>query len=188
MKHLEKGDPWPFRSVRGLTGSPIASTWYALITAPQKEAKTKKHLERAGVSVKYPTIDKVRHHHGKRYDYTVPMISQIIYAEFRYEPHWDVMRDRRVITGVFTNGGDPIPLSSDDVGRVMGLPTEAERIQAALIEVTRPKVGERAEITEGPFSGFFVDVTRVYAGQVWYEMLSGIKGQADERIVRRVVG
>lgn len=185
---LKEGDPWPFKSVRGLTGQPIAPTWYALITAPQREAKTRDQLGRVGVDVKYPTIDKVRHIRGKRYDYTVPMISQIVYAEFRYQPQWDVMKDRKLITGVFSNGTAPIALSADDVCRVMSLPTEAERIQAAIDDANRPRVGERAEITDGPFSGFYVDVTRVHAGRVWYDMATGIKGQADMSTIRRVVG
>ena len=184
---LKKGDPWPFKSVRGLIGAPIAPVWYALITAPQREAKTAEQLGRVDIEVHYPTVDRVRHVNGKRHDFQSPMISRIIYAKFKYQPHWDVMRERRIISGVFSNGLDPVALDADDISRIMGLPTEEERMRAAEIEALMPKVGGRAEFTEGPFSGFFVDVTRMDAGKVWYEMVnSKVKGQADISFLRKV--
>ena len=116
------------------------------------------------------------------------MIPRIIYAEFRYEPQWDVMKARKVIAGVFCRGGNPVSLDNDDIARVMGLPTEAERQEVEISEANRPKMGQKAEIIDGPFAGFFVDVTRVEYGQVWYEMASGIKGQASDVALRRVAG
>lgn len=43
---LRPGDPWPFRSSRGIVGRKCDPVWHALITAPQKEAHTKEVLER----------------------------------------------------------------------------------------------------------------------------------------------
>lgn len=186
--YLKLGGPWPFASSRGLTGRPCAPVWHALITAPQQEAKAAHQLEAAGAGVQYPTFERVRHHHGKKRTYTVPMMPRIIYAEFRYEPQWDVMRSRRVISGVFCRSGKPVVLSADDVALVMGLPTEAERQEVEINEANRPRAGQKAEIIEGPFAGFFVDVTRVEYGRVWYEMAMGIKGQAPDLALRKVVG
>lgn len=187
--NLKIGDAWPFASVRGFTGAPLsAPVWYALITAPQREQKAADRLKGAGVDVRYPTVERVRHIRGKIRKYVYPMISQIIYARFRYQPNWDVMRDRRLITGVFSTGCVPLALSDDDVSLVMGLPTEAERMESERIEAMRPKVGEQAEITDGPLKGFFVDVTRVEFGRVWFETLKGLKGDAAENMIQRVVG
>ncbi len=187
--NLKIGDPWPFESVRGFTGAPLSEpVWHALITAPQREQKAAHKLGNAGVEVHYPTIEKNRHIRGKTRKYVHPMISQIIYARFRYVPNWDVMRDRRLITGVFSIGCVPLELSADDVSKVMGLPTEAERLEADRIEAMRPKVGQQAEITDGPLKGFFVDVTRVEYGRVWFETFGGIKGDAEEEMIQKVVG
>lgn len=188
MTRLKIGDPWPFESVRGFTGRPIKPVWHALVTAPQQEAKTAHKLNSAGVEVHYPTKMTVRHINGKRREYVSPMISQIIYAKFSFAPNWDVMKNRRLITGVFCYGNSPIELDPDDINAVMGLPSEAERMEAERIEAERPRVGERAEIMTGTFEGFFVDVTQVQAGRVWFDMLNGLKGEVSEQHIRRVVG
>ncbi len=182
---LEPGDPWPFASSRGLTGAPMAPKWFALITAPQREKRASDRLRNAGVEVRYPTVERTRHIRGQKRKFIHPMISQIIYARFRYAPQWDVMKERRLITGVFARDGQPIELSQDDIARVMGLPTEAERLEAARIEAMRPRVGEKAEILDGPLAGLMVDVTRVEFGRVWWAMVTGIKGDAPEKSIRR---
>lgn len=184
---LKIGDPWPFSSSRGLTGRKCDPVWYALITAPQKERDTHQRLQNAGVVVRYPTIEKTRHQFGKKRTFMIPVVPRIIYAQFKYEPQWDVMKDRRVIVGVFSINGRPIALTEDDIARVMGLPTEAERLEDERREAILPRPGEKAEITAGVLAGFFVDVERVEFGKVWYSMATGLKGQAPERIVKRVV-
>lgn len=185
---LKLGDPWPFRSSRGIVGRKCDPVWHGLVTAPQKEAATAAQLEKAGCEVKYPTVETTRHDsQGRKVTRTGPMMPRIIYAQFTFEPQWDVMRQRRVIAGVFTVHGRPVALSEDDVARVMGLPTEAERIEAAEREARRPREGHKAEILSGPLSGFFVDVERVSAGRVWYSMVNGLKGQAPIDALQRVV-
>lgn len=187
-KPLQIGDPWPFRSSRGIVGDPCEPVWHALITAPQQEAKRAGQLKNAGVTIRYPTVTKTRHINGTKREIIQPMISQIIYAQFSYTPQWDVMRDRKIITGVFARDGQPIALTPDDVARVMGLPTEAERIEAERIEAERPRVGERAKISGGPFDGFFVDVERVAHGRVWWSYVGGLsfKGEVPEADIKRV--
>jgi len=182
---LQKGDAWPFRSSRGLTGAPCKPAWYALITAPMKEKDVRHRLQNSGVVVKYPTRTKVWHQHGKKRTLIQPVIPRIIYARFRYEPNWEVLRERRVIVGVMSRESRPIELTADDIARVMGLPTEEERQQAAQKDALRPRAGERAEIVLGPLKGFFVDVTAVRGGQVWFETLTGIKGATEEKMLRR---
>ena len=185
---LSIGDPWPFTSSRGLVGRKCEPRWHALITAPQKEARAKKLLESSSCEVMYPTVDIVRHVNGRKYEFTKPFISGIIYVRFRYEPFWDSLRERRIITGVFSRDNVPIILSPDDIARVMGLPTEAERLEAERIEAEKPRVGEKAEIRSGPLSGFLVDVERTETGRVWWSHISGLKGEADEKVMKRVIG
>ncbi|MFG6535776.1 transcription termination/antitermination protein NusG [Sulfitobacter sp. CS16] len=190
MTKLKIGDPWPFRSVRGLTGRPLSKPkWHALVVAPQQEAKAAETLRGAGVEVLYPTVERVRHIRGKRYNFTAPMISQIIYAKFEFAPQWDVMRQRRVITGVFSLGGYPVNVREADVMRMMGLPTEVDRQEAARIASLTPDVGERVTLNGGPLSGFCVDVVRSEMGRVWYRGISAIgriEGEASVEAIQRI--
>lgn len=184
---LQIGDPWPFTSARGITGAlRTRRAWHALITAPQREAKTASQLENAQTEIRYPVVEKVRHPNGRRQVFEVPVVPRIIYARFRYEPMWDVMKERRVIVGVFCRDGQPIVLTDDDVAKVMGLPTEAERIEAERIEALRPRPGEMARIVDGPLKDFFVDVDRVAFGRVWYSTVAGIRGDISEEKIERV--
>lgn len=190
MTDLKIGDAWPFRSVRGLTGRPMRNpAWFALIVPPQREAKAKHRLEGGGIEVTYPTVEKTRHIRGRAQKYVHPMISQIIYAKFSYVPNWDVLRDRKIISGVFSLSGEPLKLSEDDIAAVLGLPTEADRIEAERVGAETPRAGERAEIIAGPFEGFFVDVREVRAGRVWYEYIGDLsfKGEIAMHEVRRMV-
>lgn len=186
---LKIGDPWPeqWTSYRGLVGAPIPPVWNALITPPQKEQKTADRLRGAGVTVRYPTYTKVRHHHGKKHEYIRPAIPGIIYAHFKYAPQWDVLRQRGLIIGTFARGGQPITLSEDDIARVMGLPTEAERQERERLEALIPRVGEKAEVNVAGMS-LLVDVERVEAGRVWWSMVSGLKGEAAVKKMRRIAG
>lgn len=197
-KPLKIGDPWPFESARGIVGAPCDPAWYALITRPQKERETRHRLQNAGCVVRYPTIDKERHIRGKKQVYTVPIIPRIIYAKFKYQPQWDVMKDRKVVVGVFSYESQPLEIDEDKVNAIMGLPSvvEQER-QEALDAEERERlarlnftIGDRALVTEGPFAGFFVDITKVEAGRVFYKFLNSgfpMKGEDTTGILRRVV-
>ncbi len=187
---IKLGDPWPFQSARGITGDPIKPAWFALITPPQKEARTAGILGNAMVTVRYPKRDIVRHIRGKKHVFTRPEIPSIIYARFKYSPRWDVMKSRQLIIGVFSREQRPIELSQDDVDCVMGLQTEAERLEQERIKALTPLVGEKAQLIEGPFEGFLVDVERVEAGRIWWSYVDGlrIRGEADLTTIKRVVG
>ncbi|WP_299945324.1 transcription termination/antitermination NusG family protein [uncultured Ruegeria sp.] len=194
---LQVGDPWPFESARGIVGTPCDPVWYALITRPQKERETRHKLQNAGCVVRYPTIDKTRHIRGKKHVHTVPIIPRIIYAKFKYTPQWDVMKDRKVVVGVFSVGDLPLEISEDKVNAIMGLPSAVEQERQAAHEAAEKerllrlnfKVGDRAMLTEGPFAGFFVDVTKVELGKVFYHFVSSdfpMKGEDTSGILRRV--
>lgn len=188
-KNLKIGDPWPFESARGLVGAPCEPAWYALITRPQKERQTRHRLQNAGCVVRYPTTERTRHVRGQKITIVTPVIPRIIYARFKYEPQWDVMRDRRVIVGVFSRGDMPIELTNDQVAEVMDLPSTIIQLEDEKLDAIRPRVGEPAKLTGGPFKGFFVDVTRVESGRVWYEMAIGgmrMKGEDSNGLVQRV--
>jgi len=189
-KPLQIGDEWPFESSRGIVGAPCEPAWYTLITRPQKERETRHRLQNARCVVRYPTIERTRHIRGQKQTQLIPIIPRIIYARFKYQPQWDVMKDRKVIVGVFSKGDEPLVLTDQEVAAVMDLPVTIIQLEDEKLEAIRPKVGEKAKLTDGPFTDFFVDVTRVEAGRVWYEMTVGgmrMKGEDTSGIVQRVV-
>ena len=178
-----------FRSVRGLTKEPITPAWVPMTTLSQKEKYVKAMLEMAGATVMYPTVTKVRHHAGKKYETERPFISGLIYVQWHFRPLWHVLRERYNVKPMLI-GGVPYVMNPDSVSRVMGLPTEAERIEAARIEATMPKVGERALLAEGLLAGQYVDVTAIHDGKVWFDTVNlgfkmAMKGSAPiENVVR----
>lgn len=193
MTDLKIGDPWPFKSARGLTGRPlIAPVWFGLVVGPQREARTAHQLKNAGVTVEYPVDQRVRHHRGKKYEYEVPMISRIVYGRFDYAPHWDVLKDRKIITGVFCNGVNPVQLDDTVVRAICNLPEIEDELERERIKAMTPAIGEKVELRGGIFDGFRVDITRTEFGRVWYETVTGIgkvQGSASvEQILRLAQG
>jgi len=185
MKHYKVGESVPLDYPRGITGAPMPTAWYALRVPPQKERAVREFLKQKGVHACYPERGKVVQIRGKRHERKFPVITQIVYAKFRHQPQWDVLKARRIITGVFSYDDRPIRIPGDIVRAVMGLPTRAEELEAARQELLRVREGERAEIVEGPLSGFLVDVRKVQDGRVWFETLTGIKGEAATSAMKR---
>lgn len=187
---MQIGDPWPFRSSRGLTGGGLQrEVWHGLVVPPQKERRARDRLENAGVEVEYPTYKRIRHVNGRKTEFTIPAISQIIYAKFDRAPQWDVMKERGIITGVFSNGVHPVEIKYDVVCRVMGLPLESERLELERIKALTPVLGESVHLNHELLGGLFVDVEKTALGRVWWRYVtrSGvIRGEAGIEDIRRV--
>jgi transcriptional antiterminator NusG len=99
------------------------------------------------------------------------------------------MRDRRIIVGVFSDGEIPLVLTDEKIAEIMDMPETIIRLEDERIDAITPKVGGKAQIKDGPFMGFYVDVTKVEDGRVWYEFAFGsgrIKGESGIGSVQRV--
>jgi len=176
---LKIGDAVPHKPVRGILsarrlmrgGSPC-SVWHPLRVIPGKEAAAIASLRLGGVYAFCPMDDRVRVRNGKRIEYQVPTVSQIIYAKFRYQPQWDVMQMRRIITGVMCVGERPVILPADTIRILQGLPTRAEQIAKAKEELMRVNAGDEVELINGPMAGFRVQVTGSKDGLVWWNMIA----------------
>lgn len=185
MKY-EFGETYPLDYSRGITGQRLnRPRWYALTVPSTKERAVTEYLKQKGVHSTYPEREKSWVIRGKRYRRKYPVISGIVYAKFRHNPQWDILKARRLITGVFSYDGTPIELPGDIVRAVMGLPTRAEELQAAQDELKRIREGDRAEIISGPLDGLLVDVRKVEHGRVWFETLTGIKGEMESKQMER---
>ena len=160
--------------------------WHALQVLPRKEATARDALKAKGIHACFPDYETCWKAHGKTLCRRYPAIPGVIYAKFLGEPKWHVLKARRLISGVFSRNGIPIAIPGDVIRGVMGLPTEAEKLEAAREEMRRkqreanmPREGERARIAEGPLAGMLVDVERVKDGRVWFStIMGGLKGEA----------
>lgn len=188
MKEYKIGQIVPFDYSRTLVGEELdRPTWFALNVPPQREHIAREALKAKGIHACYPEREKSWTIRGRHISRKYPEITQIIYAKFRHQPHWDVLKQRRIITGVVSWGTVPIKIPGDTIRAVMGLPTEAERLEQARRELLMVREAEQAVITEGPLAGSIVDVREIKNGVAWFEMLTGIKGSARVETLQRHV-
>jgi transcriptional antiterminator NusG len=160
----------PYIKPRGILGAALAfPVWHALHVPPQREAIARNILQAAGLRACYPEETRHRWRGKERSETLHPMVSRLVYAKLTHAPHWDVLKDRRIITGVVSHDDRPIALTPDTIRSVMGLPTTAERIAAAQAEAQRIRPGDRALLKAGPFAGLVVDVLTVNAARVAWD-------------------
>ena len=184
----QAGRSYPLDYARGILGDTLPKpAWYALKVPPQREGKVRAVLRERDIHSCFPEYAKSIQIRGKRHERKYPVVTRVVYAKFTAAPQWDVMKLRRIITGVYSYGDEPIAIPGDIISAIMGLPTEAEKLEAARLELLRVREGDRAVIATGPFAGFLVDVRTVLDGRVWFETLTGMKGQMDATGVERVI-
>ena len=147
---------------RGIVSAvPVPPIWYCLFVQPGKEMATREHLRANGVYAFYPSREKRYTARGRVYRRELPEVTGYVFAQFRQEPQWDVLKERRrLITGVL-GGSHPYPIHRDVIRHLQGLTVEAQRLEEARREMMRIREGDRAKITEGPFRDFIVDVRSV---------------------------
>ena len=181
------GQVLPYEPPRDIIGADLPEpAWYALTVPPQREAAARDMLTLRGVHAQFPVREVTHAKRGKKIVRKLPIISRVVYAQFKAAPQWDVLKARKLITGVYGYDDQPMKIPYDVVRAVMGLPTVAEELEAARRELLRVREGDKAEICDGPLSGFVVDIRKVSHGRVWFETLTGIKGEADvSGVIRR---
>ena len=182
------GDRVPFTASRSITGTALPSpVWHALVVPPGKENAASKMLGENGVHAIYPTRESRYRSRGKAIVRKLPIITRVVYARFNAEPQWDVMKARRLITGVYSHGDRPIAIPYPVIRAIEGLPVHLAQLEAAQEAMLRVTEGDRAEIVGGPMSGFCVDVTRVADGRVWFSTVAGVRGEVSVAKVKKVL-
>ena len=151
---------------RGIVNAvPIPPVWYCLLTPPQKERATREHLRANGVYAFYPSREKRWTVKGRTFRRELPEVTGYVFAQFRHQPQWDVLKERRrLITGVM-GGSYPYPIPVDVIRHLQGLTVEAQRMEEARREMMRIREGDKAKIVGGPFAGFVVDVREIVGGE-----------------------
>lgn len=183
-----KGQILPLDRARGITHGPeIMPVWHALIVPPQKEKAAKEMLKKRGVFAFYPTREKVHFRNGKKITNVLPSISQVVYARFSQAPQWDVMKARRLITGMYAINGSPIVIPPAIIRQVQGLQAAEEELEAAKMELARIKEGDKIRIGVGPFENFCVEVDSTAQGRLWWNLIIGGKRVSGSSSVDQVV-
>lgn len=173
--HLRVGDTLPPAIVRGITSGPDlpAPIWHCLTVKSQGERACREFLRKRDIFAFYPSERHIRHQRGKRIETERPIVTGHVYAQFRAQPQWDVLkRVHRIITGVYCIGGLPVPIHRDVIRHLQGLTVEAERLREAMAEMRRIKPGDHVRIAAGPLAGFAVDVREVFGQEAWVEGLA----------------
>lgn len=179
----------PAEPRRGIVWGPeIAPIWHALIVPPQKEMAVREYLRARDIYAFFPSQTITRHQNGRKIERECPIVTQHVYAQFRQAPQWDVMkRTHRLITNVYGINGKPMEIHRDIIRHLQGLTVEAERLREARAEMLRVRAGDKATITEGPLSGFIVNVEDVKDGEVWFSFITGGKGRASVKTLERTL-
>jgi hypothetical protein len=185
------GDVVSWEKPRGIVGDRLDKPrWHALRVAPGAEKSRIAMLRADGVFAFCPMEERERFERGKKIVTEHPTVTQIVYAKFQHLPQWDVLKARRIITGVFCYGTRPIDLPADVIRAVQGLPTRAEEMAAAKAEMMaqmyQVERGDVAVFEGGPLDGLSVDVLDVRNGRVWWQMIgTGMKGDCTVGRVRK---
>ena len=152
-----------------LTGTHLPqSTWFAIKTVPGKAEAVKGILERdPGVRVAmYPNRWSRWTVRGRKYKRKCAMVTGYVFIKVTQEPLWHVLKQREPILGVLSHGNQPIALPGAIIKSLQGLTVEAEELKKAKAELMRIREGDKAKFTEGPLTGFTIEVTGVSDGLV----------------------
>jgi transcriptional antiterminator RfaH len=124
--------------------------WYAIYTKRGQEDKVEEILARASIEVFYPKLRRKRVVRGK-YEYVIqPFFPGYLFAKFDPLFQYHMIKYTRGVRGVVGNRNSPWPVSDDIIDIIKS------RMNDQGIVVINPdiKVGDKVEITEGPFMGF----------------------------------
>ena len=182
MKEYRHEDYFP-PGARDIVGKPITPRWHVLeVPTKAKMAACREMLKLKGVFSFYPSFEHTRHIHGKAHTEERPFITGLVFALFKREAHWDVMRYRGLISGVMSReDGTPIVIPYDAIRHLQGMTLEAERLKAARAEFLRLNVGDEALVKVGPLAplGHRVIITGIRGAEAWFDSnVLGIKGSA----------
>lgn len=150
--------------------------WYAVQTYSGHEKKVQRLIqrkieeelgepdEREIQDVVVPTQEVVELRNGKRVTVTKRLFPGYVLVQMVYSE-----RTAHVITGVqgvikfLGTGGEPQPLSEEELKKIFGGPEEAVAAEEEeAVEVIPFDIGQVVEVTEGPFNEFSGTVQEIY--------------------------
>ncbi len=124
--------------------------WYVIYTKPKQEDRVEETLARATVEVFNPKLRRKRLIRSKYERVIRPLFPNYLFAKFDPSRHYHMIKYTRGVRCIVGNRGSPWPVSEDIIDIIKSRMNEEGLI------VINPdiKVGDKVEITEGPFRGF----------------------------------
>lgn len=159
--------------------------WNALRVRSGREKRAVEAFAEYDTRAVYPKRTASWFVNGKKHVRDYPLISQIIYCRFTHQPMWHIMKERRIISGVFCRDAVPVRIPPDVIRQIMGLPTAAERLAKAKEEMARIRPGDKARFLDPLLGNFIVDIERVEGGRIWWSTMFGAKGETSASKLER---
>ncbi len=124
--------------------------WYAIYTKPKQEDKVEENLARASIEVFNPKLKRKRLVRGRYEPVIRPFFPNYLFARFDAASQYHMIKYTRGVGGIVGNKGSPWPVSEDIIKIIRA------RVNDEGFIVVSPdiRVGDKVEITEGPFTGF----------------------------------
>lgn len=149
--------------------------WYAIQTYSGHENKVQRLIERriedeAGEQPEekqiqeavVPTQEVVELRNGKRVNVTRRLYPGYVLVKMAYNQRTaHVINSIQGVIKFLTTGGDPQPLSEDELTKIFGGPEIEEPEEEAGAEIPF-NIGQVVEVTEGPFNDFSGTVQEIY--------------------------
>jgi transcriptional antiterminator RfaH len=124
--------------------------WYVIYTKPKQEDRVEESLTRASVEVFNPKLRRKKPSRSKYNRITRPLFPNYLFAKFDPSRQYHMIKYMRGVSSIVGNRGSPWPVSEEMIDIIKS------RMNDEGLIVINPdiKVGDRVEITEGPFRGF----------------------------------
>lgn len=206
LGHLDEEEPAPEAPSAGendeavldelrarLRGQP--GDWYVIHTYSGMENRVKQNLEARVVTLGMedyifeavvPTEEVVEIRQGTRKTVTRTVLPGYVLVRMELtDESWAAVRHTPSVTGFVAHANTPVPLSLDEVERMLApaaLAKAAAKVTGAAprkkkVEVADFKVGDSVMVVQGPFSGVHATITEINANNQRLKALVEILGR-----------
>jgi transcriptional antiterminator NusG len=167
------------------TRATSAKQWYIVHTYSGFEAKVKESLrqraEALGMGdvieeVLIPTEEVVEVREGKKTKSTRKFFPGYVLVKMEMSDEaWHVVKNTPRVTGFVGTGNRPVPLSDEEVDRIIRQVSVAAKKPKPKLEY---RIGETVKIMEGPFSNFTGQVEEINEDRSTLKVMVTIFGRA----------
>ena len=162
-----------------------AKQWYIVHTYSGFEAKVRDGLrqraEALGMGdvieeILIPTEEVVEVREGRKTKSTRKFFPGYVLVKMEMSDEaWHIVKDTPRVTGFVGTGNKPVPLSDEEVERILNQVTVAAKKPKPKLEF---RIGETVKIMEGPFSNFTGQVEEINEDRSTLKVMVTIFGRA----------
>ena len=159
--------------------------WYIIHTYSGQEERVQKNLEQRIASMDFqdkifrvvvPTEEEIEIKEGRRRSVRRKVFPGYILVQMSMDDDsWHVVRNTPKVTGFVGTGTNPVPLTADEVARIVNQVSVAAEKPKPIMAFS---VGETVRIVDGPFSNFTGNVEEVNEDRSTLKVMVTIFGRA----------